>query len=381
MSSQPIHPKFNQGIKREYKKDYKAALKLYQEAADEGDVFALKKIKHLSIQLNYILIFICVFSVAVIAALLFGDAWIGYIVAGLGLSILASLNHERYWYKIGYAAILNLSFQLIGLFILIPLGAIIPYMFGITFYPVTVLFIVSILIVGFGFTMFFFERTRQYMFIGIYGAIVLSLTLVSFLVNTDDKKYVVEDVEGGVEIVNYRSDDPHVVIPKRIQDKPVVSIGERAFYGYDIETVVIPDHVVSIGDFAFGNTRQLVSVQLPDDIILGQGLFYGSESLEEVNLPDSMTEIPYGMFYKNKSLDTITLPSQITAIGSYAFYNNISLEEIDIPDTVTAIGAYAFAGVMNITAIEIPDNVNMFGQGMFHSAVSLSSITLPDSMT
>lgn len=71
--------------------------------------------------------------------------------------------------------------------------------------------------------------------------------------------------------------------------------------------------------------------------------------------------------------------AEITEIGDYAFYNMKSLEEIDIPDSVTVLGNYAFAYCASLTNIDgqLPAGLTSIGEGCFESCIKLEAITVP----
>jgi hypothetical protein len=57
-----------------------------------------------------------------------------------------------------------------------------------------------------------------------------------------------------------------------------------------------------------------------------------------------------------------------------------SLRNISIPDSITNIDEYAFLGCESITNITIPNSVTKIGDGAFAYCKSLTSIVLPDSL-
>ncbi|MCH5196482.1 MAG: leucine-rich repeat domain-containing protein [Oscillospiraceae bacterium] len=76
----------------------------------------------------------------------------------------------------------------------------------------------------------------------------------------------------------------------------VTMIGDYAFSGSAIESVVIPDGCISICA-AFNNCPNLKSVELPDSVeFISIGAFYDCESLESINLPDNV-RIPFYELY------------------------------------------------------------------------------------
>ena len=111
----------------------------------------------------------------------------------------------------------------------------------------------------------------------------------------------------------------------------LTDIGAGAFSDcisfYDVE---LPSGLKSIGDYAFANCTELISVTFnPCDIeILSEHIFENCYALEE-----------------------IILPQTIKTIEANAFYNCISLKEITIPLSVTEIKSQAFQGCYQLTSV------------------------------
>ena len=66
------------------------------------------------------------------------------------------------------------------------------------------------------------------------------------------------------------------------------------------------------------------------------------KSLQQIVIPDSVTEIDYSAFKGCTSLQQIVIPDSVTEIGENAFNGCTSLQQIVIPDSVTKIGKNAF---------------------------------------
>ncbi len=183
----------------------------------------------------------------------------------------------------------------------------------------------------------------------------------------------------------------------------VTEIGNAAFYNSNLEEIILPESLVSIGNSAFGYNRNLVGIAIPDTVeYIGDEAFRYCETITEVNLPQGLASIGSEAFYCCYSLETITIPDTVTSIGSYAFSHTAvteitlpsalteisyglfsqceNLTDITIPDTVTTIGEHAFAGTA-ITEITLPSSLTGISNGLFDECWLLTDITIPDTVT
>lgn len=105
---------------------------------------------------------------------------------------------------------------------------------------------------------------------------------------------------------------------KKVILKPGLKIiGKKAFDSCgDLEEINIPDTVTEIGEDAFHLCSHLKKIEIPNSVTrINKGTFYACDSLEEVYLPDSIKEIDEKAFYYCKSLKTINLPQNTKFIG------------------------------------------------------------------
>ncbi len=153
-------------------------------------------------------------------------------------------------------------------------------------------------------------------------------------------------LEGGkAYITGYNSiTESSVTIPSSIGGYPIVGIADRAFEKNEIiSQVSIPKGVLSIGNYAFYECRNLRNLTLADSISnIGEGAFSNCNSLIEVKLPANLTSISAECFSNCYDLSSVKLQSNVTIIGNGAFSKCYNLTEIYIPASVKSIGENAF---------------------------------------
>lgn len=106
--------------------------------------------------------------------------------------------------------------------------------------------------------------------------------------------------------------------------------------------------------------------------------FYSCSNLESIILPDSVTSIGKNAFYNCSKLTSITLPPHLKTIGESAFCYCSELTEIEIPSTVTTIGGFAFEKTYKLESINIPASVTSIAGSAFADATSLTRITVDE---
>lgn len=124
--------------------------------------------------------------------------------------------------------------------------------------------------------------------------------------------------------------------------------------------------------FAY-NCKSLKSAIIPEGVVsLGNYIFFGCSALANVILPSTLQTIPQGAFINN-IFTHIDIPNSVQTIGSYAFQNMVRLPSIILPSSLTSIDTYCFLNC-GIQTIDIPQNVTSIGNGAF-STGRLTSIT------
>ena len=193
-------------------------------------------------------------------------------------------------------------------------------------------------------------------------------------------KYVLED--GGATITGYVEElSGDLVIPSELDGYPVTRIDEDAFSGCSVTGIVIPDSVISIGDWVFSGCSELTGVTIPNSILsIGNAAFSGCSGLTDVTIPNSVTDIGSGVFYGCSGLTSVTIATSVMRISDSMFQECSRLTSVTIPDGVVSIEEWAFYGCSGLTNVTIPDSVTSIGEYAFANCSGLASLTIPSSV-
>ncbi len=218
------------------------------------------------------------------------------------------------------------------------------------------------------------------------------------------------------EVIGYIGDSLDVYIPSTYDDKPITSIGDRAFYRCeDLTSISIPDSITNIGEEAFyGCSSWESGITIPNGVKSIGDYAFGISSLDTYTYKDRLRYLgnssnPYlyladttnsledpittatiedgckfigsGAFGGCWNLTSVTIPDSVTSIGSGAFGSCTSLKNITIPDGVTRIADSMFSFCLSLTSVQIPNGVTSIGNGAFRDCEDLASISIPDSVT
>ncbi|MBQ1994965.1 MAG: leucine-rich repeat protein, partial [Clostridia bacterium] len=183
--------------------------------------------------------------------------------------------------------------------------------------------------------------------------------------------------------------------PSITLENGITNIGAYAFYYNTLSTIIIPDTVTEIGDYAFSGCSNLNEITIPDTVTeIGDYAFSGCSNLNEITIPEAVTKVGENAFVYCGSLKNINVEEGNSNYVSengvlynkdktilICFPSQNSQSEFTIPDSVTTIGDYAFSSCTSLTSVAIPDSVTAIGEYAFYYCIGLTSITIPDSIT
>ena len=148
----------------------------------------------------------------------------------------------------------------------------------------------------------------------------------------------------------------------------LTEICNQAFSGCNsLTSITLPETVTVIGADAFCGCTSLASVHYPGTISqwcalhfvngMSNPLNYASSfyvdgtPTQNVVIPEEVTNIGNYAFYNYDNLLSISLPNTLTNIGNYAFYDCDGLTSITVSEGVSQIGNDAFTGCDNLAEV------------------------------
>lgn len=140
----------------------------------------------------------------------------------------------------------------------------------------------------------------------------------------------------------------------KLSDKNL-HIPTYCFCNSGLESIELPQNIVSIGEYAFQDCQWLHSVEFACAALrsIGAYAFSGCKSITEIILPINLETIYDHAFSGCSSISNITLPPNLKMIGGNAFFGCCSVESIVIPSSVKVIGVAAFEGCSSLKHIKI----------------------------
>lgn len=140
------------------------------------------------------------------------------------------------------------------------------------------------------------------------------------------------------------------------------SIGIAAFSNCNIENLIIPKSVTSIGRNAFNETNELKSIVIEE----GNTVYDSRDNCNAIIETGTNTLI--------RGCKNTTIPYGITSISNTAFYGCQELVEMEIPGSVISIGDNAFYCCYKLSSVTLPQSVTSIGADAFYNCSALASI-------
>lgn len=216
-----------------------------------------------------------------------------------------------------------------------------------------------------------------------------------------------------VEICGGGFEDGILVIPEMVDNRTVVAIADKAFQVYDptaqpliesapLTKVVLPDTIKRIGQSAFRNQKNLVTINMPSSLeIIDKNAFEYCESLSSIVFNDKLRVICSSAFSGCTSIKEVVISQNVEEVGWYAFasctglnYVKISgnqtlgpkafmqcymLEELDLSECSGIIHTECFSCCQSLKTVKLGTHTSI-DEGAFRLCMALTEIIIPDTV-
>ena len=153
------------------------------------------------------------------------------------------------------------------------------------------------------------------------------------------------------------------------------------FFGNnEITSVVVNGNVTYIGDYIFGNCRNMQKITLPNTLTsIGDGAFMQGDGyantvygLTEITIPSKVTTIGENAFLSS-AIKSLVIPASVTEIGKYAFRDCATLKSVTVNNSV--IGEFMFVNCSKLSSFTIGTKLKKIGSNVFNYCSNLETIT------
>jgi len=161
-------------------------------------------------------------------------------------------------------------------------------------------------------------------------------------------------------------------------------VGEGAFYGIKtVEEIDVPHSVTMLYDYAFGEST--VRYELTSPISTSSNTVdsnhFGKGISGKLILSEGIYRIENRAFENCVNLTNIEIPNTVTGIGGSVFYGCSNLLYVEIPEGIETIGVSIFMGCQQLREVSLPNTLKTIGRESFYNCTSLMSINIPKNVT
>lgn len=242
----------------------------------------------------------------------------------------------------------------------------------------------------------YWDEKKDWGFQLLLSVVLLLVAVPSFSqsIKIDEIKYKVTSYTEAALVDGFRATGD-IVIPEYVTIKgkqyKVTSIGDYAFKKkkdskYEkknkcaVNSIVMPNSITSIGNYAFAYCEFLSSISLSDSVVsIGEDAFEFCERLKNITLPNSVIDIGKSAFCFS-GIESIIIPDGVTCI-SWGLFSYSLLESIILPNSITKIDSHVFANCKRLRDVTLPNSLTEIEYSIFERCENLKTIVVPDTTT
>ena len=169
-----------------------------------------------------------------------------------------------------------------------------------------------------------------------------------------------------------------IKIPSKVK-----TIGQNAFWCCsNLKEINLPEGIENIGSDFIKETK-IEKIKIPKSLKSGSSALYGANELKKVEFEEGTETIISGICsvdYSENKIEEIIIPDGVTEIESVAFAGCKNIKDIKLPETLESIGYMVFGNCTGLESIKIPSKVKTIGREAFEYCSNLKKIILPESV-
>lgn len=201
--------------------------------------------------------------------------------------------------------------------------------------------------------------------------------LIDFVIYSDNRTRIASFLGCGI----------HFDIPSTVKE-----IGDNAFDGSGLTSIVIPESVSHLGKGCFSNSIFLEKVEVRGSSCISEMMFRGCWRLKHVIIGDNIKKIMDESFSLCENLQIINIPKSVTEISGNTFIGSKNLQIINISpqnSNFTSSGSFIFSKDMKkliifcgglSTELNIHEGVETIEKDALNDMQMIEKIILPKSL-
>ena len=201
---------------------------------------------------------------------------------------------------------------------------------------------------------------------------------------------------GKAKLIGYTGREVNITIPSSVEYDGVVNevnaIGGNVFNKNEqLETLVIPSSISTLGSGAFSNCINLKSVTFQGNIPYSAAAFYNTGSHSggyTVTFESGVTKVPDYLFSTSEPKEKekyayvtkVIMADTVEEIGSRTFERCYALKDITWSNNLQMVGTMAFYHATGLTELKLPGKTKTIKQRAFSNCEALKTIVLPGTL-
>lgn len=118
-------------------------------------------------------------------------------------------------------------------------------------------------------------------------------------------------------------------VPEGVQE-----MGAFIFLRSELETIILPNSLRKIDEYAFSQCSKLKRVVIPDGVLeIGESAFSFCSSLEEIVIPESVKQLAEDAFYRCSSLESVRIPGGTALVENPKWITDLNFRRGDTDES------------------------------------------------